>query len=360
MTLSEKAEKIYKKIMEQKEKSFLITEEELKKAKFIKISDDSNKSPSKNLDQVIKKIEIKIPPFDDLSEEINPVKIQKSEIENLYREKNEEAEQQIKKCSELNILDKLVSNTKIFLKNLVYAQNTKDLFHYLDINLSTFFYIRSFVVFFNNLLVHHFNFDKEKIPLLIEFVKNFPANFENDFCLKQIEIPAQQKTNDTHYYIFPIFIANKNEGYIIIELDPLFSQNEYFLDFLAMILSLIPSVIPPIIPSLNIRNNFFEKLFEKISTEKVVYLYSYINPPFYIIQSENLNKYLLDYQNILESEDMININYKKFISLKINENIENKFKSLNLKYDLKSNPTIKYKIIDSNECDIKKEILIYI
>ena len=73
-----------------------------------------------------------------------------------------------------------------------------------------------------------------------------------------------------------------------------------------------------------------------------------------------LNSYLSDFESILQSQDLININFKKFISLKINENIEKTFKFLNQKYNIDNNPIIKYRTIQGSKESIKQQLISYL
>jgi len=250
MSLSEKAEKIFNRIMKQKDLSeILISQEEFTKAlskKEDSSSNDDKKRPLSN--QSFFKVDKQIPEIKENLDNLNSIRIQKSEIENLFNKKKVETNDKKINYSEINILDKLLSNTKIFLKNLIYIHNEKDLFFYLDKNLSTFYYFKSYYIFLQNKIVHSFNIQDDVKKKIEIFSNNFPEQFENNFSLAKINSLLNDEIFKENYFIFPLFLKNKNQGYIFIEIEENYSKNEYYLDFVALLLTLIPSFIPSIIP----------------------------------------------------------------------------------------------------------------
>jgi len=257
MSLSKKAEEIYQKLSKAKfNKDILITEEEFNKA----ISQKQNNSKNIKTDNIIKKEKqyFKLNTnFESIKEDpdsLNSIKIQKSELENLFNKKNNNNSKL--KYSEINIVDKLLSNTKIFLKNLIYIQNEKELFDYLDKNLSTSFYFKSYYIFLSKKIIHSFNIDKNPDNKIINLSGSFPDQFENNFSLLKLSTLIEDESIKDNYFIFPIFFGNENLGYIFLEADENYSKNEYYLDFIALLLSLIPSFIPSILPKFNLKDFF--------------------------------------------------------------------------------------------------------
>lgn len=249
MSLSEKANKIFNELMRQKDLSeILISKEEFDKA-LIKRDNSLSDLNKKNLslDKNFLKFDKKPCEINEDLNNLNSIRIQKSEIENLFNKKNVETSNKKINYSEINILDKLLSNTKIFLKNLIYIQDEKDLYFYLDKNLSTLFYFKSYCIFFQNKIVHSYNMSDYIKKKIENFSNNFPDQFENTFSLVRVNSLVNYKTLKENCFIFPIFLKNKNQGYIFIEIDENYSKNEYYLDFVALLLTLIPSSIPSIL-----------------------------------------------------------------------------------------------------------------
>lgn len=357
MSLLKKAEKIFNKLNDTKNiKSVLISEKELESAiiknKENRLSSNKDKKELSENKKIYKSTNIEIKENVD---ELNSVKIQKSEIERLYK-KNDKKDENTK-FSEINILDKLISNTKIFLKNLSYINNTSELFEYLDMNLSSYYYINSYVIFFQNKFIHSFNIEKHDLNLILNHISNFPDQFESTFALMKAESFFNDIKLNKNYYIYPLFITNNNYGYIILEIKDHFYKNEYYLDFIAMLLNLIPSFVPSIISTLDVEENNIIKILPILLSQNSIYIYNYLNPPFLKIKEEKLIEYLNELDKLIKNEKMITFNYKKFFSNKINKDFIIKLKSLNLIFNIKDEPLIKTTFITGKSGEIRKKIL---
>lgn len=336
--------------------SILISKEELSAAiekKDFKKAEDDKRENFRNilktkLNKLIQNEEVK----EDF-ENLKSIKIQKSEIERLFKKKENNI------INEINILDKLISNTKIFLKNLVYLESEKDLYRYLDINLPTYYYIKSYAVCFQRKIVHIFNFDRRNINFLINNFKTFSDKFENSFSLIKASTFFGNNIFSENCFVYPLYISNKNYGHFIVEINEEISKNEYYLDFLAMLFSLVPSFVPiSILDIINLDNNFIYNFDKKVRNKDIVYFYYYLNFPASNFNSLDLDDYLNELEKLFKEEDIINLTYRKFISTKLNKNIINKLKELNLKFNVSSNPLIKIIKIDKNSEFYKKNILL--
>ncbi|MFN3411923.1 MAG: hypothetical protein ACK4YF_07185 [Exilispira sp.] len=343
-------------------KDILISEEELNKLttkKNFKIKSQNPVESPAFFNEIKSNFETKIEKMDKEMFNLNSIKIQKWELENILSKKEDKVNNQVSFSQEINILDKLISNTKIFIKNLIYIQNSFDLFKYLDKNLSSFFYFNSYAIFFQNEMIHHFNIGKDKLKLLLKSYNCLPDKFENTFSLIEANVFFNCKSFAENNFIFPIFIANKPYGYIWMEIDKLYLKNAYFIEFLALILSLIPSFIPMLINDFYKEGNLIKDFESKISSTEIFYFYYYLNFPVSKIDN-NIQDYLSKLDKIFNEENITNLTYKKFICNNINKQIINKIKLLNLNFNIKDEPKIKIIKIDKNSPFYFKNILLLI
>ncbi|HPC38569.1 MAG TPA: hypothetical protein PLF21_04580, partial [Exilispira sp.] len=121
---------------------------------------------------------------------------------------------------------------------------------------STSFYFKSYYIFLSKKIIHSFNIDKNPDNKIINLSGSFPDQFENNFSLLKLSTLIEDESIKDNYFIFPIFFGNENLGYIFLEADENYSKNEYYLDFIALLLSLIPSFIPSILPKFNLKDFF--------------------------------------------------------------------------------------------------------
>lgn len=340
----------------------LISEEELNKLSIKKNSQIQSQNavgPPAFFNEIRSNFETKIEKMDEEIYNLNSIKIQKWELENILSKKEDKVNNHVPPSQEINILDKLISNTKIFIKNLIYIQNSFDLFEYLDKNLSSFFYFNSYVIFFQNEMIHRFNIGKDKLQLLLKSYNSIPDKFENTFSLIEANVFFNCKSFPENNFIFPIFIANKSYGYIWMEIHKFYLKNEYFKEFLALILSLIPSFIPMLINDFYKERNLIKDFESKTFSGGIFYFYYYLNFPALKIDN-NIQDYLSKLDKLFYEENITNLTYKKFICNNINKEIIKKIKLINLNFNIKDEPEIKIIKIDKNSQFYLKNILLLI
>jgi hypothetical protein len=350
--------------LDEKGRNILISEEELLKAPHIV---SFNQTEFKTVNPGKAKIE-KIERTRLIEEDFSRVKIQQEELDNLIKKKKCEKDnisyidsnldsKNLNK--DIDILDTLISNTKIFLKNIFYLRSYEEFFDYLDSYLPTFYFITGYTIYQNSSIIHNYNIDKKSLDKLHILEKKIPAILENQISIFLTKALLDDSTLDDNLFVSPIEWDNDKILFLFeVSRSNNIYKNVYHLDFISLIITLIPPILIPLNFDKSLHYTNFAQLLEIIQCNDNIFLFQYLNFPFNFLTDKNLGLYLKSYQERIQNKGFYLLSLKKFFST-TESDPETIILKLNKEFGIENPPIIKKLRLSKNSKDFLASYLAF-
>jgi len=350
--------------LDNKPEGILISEEELLNAPHVVSFNRprfETENPGKARNEQIERTRL-------IEEDFSRVKIQQEELDNLIKKKKCEKDNISFTDSNLNsknlikdidILDTLISNTKIFLKNIFYLRSYEEFFDYLDSYLPTFYFITGYTIYQNSSIVHNYNMDKKSLDKLLILEKKIPSNLENQISIFLAKALLDDFTLDDNLFVSPIEWDNDKILFLFeVSRSNNIYKNVYHLDFISLIITLIPPMLIPLNFDKSLHYTNFAQLLEIIQDNDNIFLFQYLNFPFNFLTEKNLSSYLKSYQERIQNTGFHLLSLKKFFST-IESDPEAIILNLNKEFDIENPPIIKKLKLSKNSKDFLASFLAF-
>ncbi len=330
MGLLEKAKKYLKN-----DKTLNISLEEFRKAK------KETYTPRKK-----KKYEKYVSNFDKtIDKNLSPIKIQQEEVNTLFK-------RDITIKSNIEIVDIIMSNFKIFYNNILNKRHFMDAIEYLRLKFEEFFFISKYLLYFNDRVLPS-NSDEELVSLT-ELIHHQSRTLSHSNSIINLKEFFSLKSN---IYFFPIVAYGSYKGYLIFKLDinKNIIDNEYYIDVMEIIFNSILNFIIGLNKKKQDFNHYInnnDSIIEitrfihknninELKMYKINNLYSILNSVEYIDQV----KFFDMYYQFIEDNNYFLLQPNIIFSLKEND-FKNQFNEFLLFIQSKKKALISDKMVD--------------